>query len=249
MDRKGTTAGSPSQGIQNYKKNMESPWGKLFYQVIWDQLGTVQGKRILDFGSGFGATADHYGAGNQVTALEPNEEMVQMRFCSNHYEQIVGGEEQLVRQPDDSYDLVLCHNVLEYVQNREAVFRELLRVCKPGGVLSLVKHNRMGKILQKAVFEYAVEDTLRLLEHEDVDSVSFGRIHEYETQELLSYAEDRVELTQCYGVRIFFGLQRNELKQSPDWLERMFLLERRADQVPELRDVAFFHHLLLTKKN
>ena len=47
-------------------------WEKLAKQIIWKQIGTLNGKTILDFGSGTGITANHFAADNQVTAIERN---------------------------------------------------------------------------------------------------------------------------------------------------------------------------------
>ena len=47
------------------------PWELLLKKIVWRQLGELQNKKILDFGSGFGVTADHYAQHNQVIAIEP----------------------------------------------------------------------------------------------------------------------------------------------------------------------------------
>jgi SAM-dependent methyltransferase len=46
---------------------------------------------------------------------------------------------------DDSFDLVCCQTLLIHVADRERVFAEMLRVCKPGGLLLAVEpNNRAG---------------------------------------------------------------------------------------------------------
>lgn len=35
------------------------PWEALMKKIVWLQLGEICGKRILDFGSGLGITADY----------------------------------------------------------------------------------------------------------------------------------------------------------------------------------------------
>lgn len=56
--------------------------------------------------------------------------------------------------------MVICHNVFEYVDNRKELLLELKRVLKVDGFISILKHNNKGKIMQKAVFEYNMKDTL-----------------------------------------------------------------------------------------
>ena len=43
------------------------------------KLQDIKGKRVLDFGSGFGLVANHLAQNNEVLAVEPNEEMVALR--------------------------------------------------------------------------------------------------------------------------------------------------------------------------
>ncbi len=57
-----------------------------------------------------------------------------------------------------------------------------------GTVLSIVKHNKAGKIMQKAVFEYKIDEAMELLRGEDVKSLNFGTIREYDDSELDLYS-------------------------------------------------------------
>ena len=34
-------------------------WERLFKKIVWVQIGDIEGKKILDFGSGEGITANH----------------------------------------------------------------------------------------------------------------------------------------------------------------------------------------------
>lgn len=230
--------------IQGYLDTVNAPWGKLFYKMIWHNL-EFEGKKVLDFGSGFGITADYLAAKNDVTAFEPNEEMIAHRFRENDYRQIVGGIEQLSQLAENSFDVIVCHNVLEYLDNRDELFSEFKRLLKQDGFLSIVKHNRAGKIMQKAVFEYNVDEALNLLHNGDAVSVNFGAVNEYETPELEKYGEHAFKIDKVYGVRMFFGLQKNELKTQEDWTSNMYKLECAAEEVPEFRDIAFFQHVIL----
>ena len=230
--------------IQGYLDTIHSPWGQLFYQMLWHNL-EVEGKEILDFGSGFGVTADALAKSNTVIAVEPNEGMIRNRFQNHEYKQIVGGIEKLKEMPEDSFDLIICHNVLEYVEERRAVLEEFHRLSRRNGMLSLVKHNRAGKIMHKAVFENNVSEAMDLIHGEDTVSANFGLIREYEMSDLQSYISGLYEIKNVYGLRMFFGLQQNEVKTEPDWLSNMFELECAVEEVPEFRNVAYFHHIIL----
>ena len=60
--------------IQAYLENLQQPWGQIYYDILFEQLQDIKGKRVLDFGSGFGLVANHLAQDNQVLAVEPNEE-------------------------------------------------------------------------------------------------------------------------------------------------------------------------------
>ena len=230
--------------IQGYLEYVNAPWGKLFYKLAWHNI-ECNGKRILDFGSGFGYTADHFAEHNNVIAVEPNKEMLKHQFTDNHYEQIIGDIEAIKNMPSQSFDVIICHNVMEYMNDREELLFEFNRLLKPNGFISIIKHNRAGKIMQKAVFEYNIDEALKLLENGNAESVNFGTINEYDDNELEEYSRGMLKIHKNYGLRIFYALQRNELKTGDEWLSNMYALECRAEEIPEFRDIAFFHHIIL----
>lgn len=235
---------SEKVNVQGYYEYMKMPWGKLFYELAWHNI-ECQGKRILDFGSGFGYTANHFAPNNEVIAVEPNEEMIKNRFSENDYQQIKGDISVLKQMPSKSFDMILCHNVLEYIDEREELLLEFNRLLNTDGFVSIIKHNKAGKIMQKAVFEYNVDDAIKLLDNDNVDSVNFGTINEYDDYELEKYSQNKLKIEDIWGLRIFFALQRNELKTGEEWFANMYNLECKAERIPEFRDIAFFHHIIL----
>lgn len=208
--------------VRTYWENTQKPWGKLFYQGVWGQLPPWQGKRLLDFGSGFGITAAHLGEHNQVTAVE-----------------------QLAALEEGGFDGIVCHNVLEYAPQRQEILREFARLLGPEGTLSVVKHNLPGRVLQKAVFENRPKEAAALLEGGSLQVRNFGQVHYYQTEDLVRWAPG-LEVRQVLGVRIFFGLpQDNAAKEDPAWQQAMLRLEAAAAGREPYRQMAFFHHVLL----
>jgi S-adenosylmethionine-dependent methyltransferase len=53
--------------------------------------------------------------------------------------------------PGDQFDLVLCHSVLEVVDDPVSTLREIAGVLRPGGQLSIATVNRAGAVLARAV--------------------------------------------------------------------------------------------------
>ncbi len=158
------------------------PWERLLKKILWAQLGDIRGRVILDFGSGLGVTASQYAKYNQVTAIEPCAESVSQRYVENAYSQIVGGLDEL---ESDSFDVIFCHNVLEYTLEREQIIKEFYRLLKQGGMLSIVKHNRCGRIVMEAVLHNSFENVNALLDGNETITSKFGTIHYYDDTDIV----------------------------------------------------------------
>ena len=235
------------KGLTDYRAYLNTPWGKLFYRIALAQLGELRGKRILDFGSGFGITSDALAASNDVTAIEPNGEMADGASRVNMYRQIVGGAEKLASEKDGSYDVILCHNVLEYVEDRAAVMREFSRLISPDGSVSVIKHNHAGKVMQTAILANDLAGARALLDGADAESNCFGRIGVYGDGEVEAWSDGALRIADRMGIRIFFGLQPNEVKTGQDWSDEAFALEMSACRMSPYYDVAFYHHIIMRK--
>lgn len=232
--------------MENKMKKLPT-WDYLLKRILWSQLGEIEGKRILDFGSGLGVTAEHYAKDNNVTAIEPSVESVNERWREYEYEQIVGGIEELKKIDGESFDIIFCHNVFEYALEREDIVKEFYRVLKPGGMISLVKHNRPGRIMQMAVLLNDFESANSLLDGNDGMTSKFGAIHYYEDEDIVKWC-DKLSLSKVYGIRTFWDLQQNQdIQKEADWQEKMIQLEMRVSEMEKYRAIAFFHHLILKK--
>ncbi|WP_303974547.1 bifunctional 2-polyprenyl-6-hydroxyphenol methylase/3-demethylubiquinol 3-O-methyltransferase UbiG [Streptococcus merionis] len=234
--------------VEHYKDNIHAPWGQIFYTILFAHLMDIKDKRVLDFGSGFGLTADFLSANNEVLAIEPNVDMVAGRFGKDNYRQLTGSLELLSQFPNDYFDVITCHNVLEYVSSdsRAIYLKELGRVLKRGGQLSLVKHNAAGKAMQKAIFENESIQALRLISGDvSYESTALGHGQIYDLEALLS--DTGLTISDYRGIRTFYGLQDNKLKRESDWIRRMTKLELAVARQSPYRDVAYFHHYTLIK--
>ena len=235
--------------VEKYYDMTQKPWGQLFYKIVWAQLPNIKNKKILDFGSGFGITADHLAKNNAVTAIEPSSEMATKKKPKNKYTQIIGGIENFKELPNDFFDVLLCHNMLEYVKNKEEYIEEFARVLKNGGVLSLVKHNEVGKIMQKIVFENDLEQVMKYFAGKNFHSESFGEIDYYDKNDLRAWSKKYgfLQKDSC-GVRMFFGLiQNNDIKFDEDWQKNIFDIEMKLCRDEPYKNVAMFEHIIVEK--
>ena len=239
-----------SDAIKNYRSMVDQPWGRMFYELIYKQLDVSDSKKlkILDFGAGFCITADHYAKSHDVTAVEPSDEMRALRVGDNPYTLVGGGIDYLRDLDDDSMDLVICHNVLEYTDDKESILKQLVRVTKPGGILSVVKHNLYGRVMATAVMSDDPKTALSLLDQEAENSM-FGKRDVYSNEWITDLLKDEMTLIDTYGIRTFFGLSsNNDIKYTDDWYQSMLELETKACSMDEYRKVAFFNHLIFAKK-
>ena len=63
--------------------------------------------------------------------------------------------------PENTFDLILCHNVLQYVQGIPAILENFTRLLKPDGLVSIISTNRYSKPFHAAFLE---NDLVKALE-------------------------------------------------------------------------------------
>lgn len=224
------------------------PWECLMKRLVLMQLGDIRGKRILDFGSGMGVTADWLARYNDVTAVEPDETSVRDRWVDNDYVQLVGSTDRLSELPDKSFDVIICHNVLEYARDREDIVREFARLLDDDGMISIVKHNRAGRVMQMVVLLNDFEHADSLLDGNDGVASKYGAIRYYEDSDIEKWCPE-LEITRTLGMRTFWDMQQNqEIHKDENWQEKMLKIELRVSDMNEYKNVAFFHHLTLKKR-
>ena len=109
--------------------------------------GALPGRRILDLGSGMGgASVALMLEGAAPLAFEYNREYCGIaRLRAERYGlalPIVNGAGERLPFADASFDMALCWDVVEHVQNPEQLLAELARVLRPGGRVLLTVINR-----------------------------------------------------------------------------------------------------------
>lgn len=230
--------------LKQYRDNLEQPWGKIQYEITFAQLAHLKDQNILDFGSGFGLTSAFLAQNNQVTSIEPNKDMLEWNDEAS-YQKMLGSLDELTLLKDHSFDVVICHNVLEYikVENRKNYIDAFKRLLKPQGLLSIIKHNHVGKVLQTVVLENNIPKALQLLDGQDFESVSFAQGWTYSIDDLLELSEMPLEKYQA--IRTFYSLQTNDLKTADDWLKEMTEIELAVCDLKPYKDISFLQHVWL----
>jgi len=100
------------------------------------------GDRVLDLATGTGLVAGYAakraGTKGEVTGYDPTPALLDAarakRFSGAPITWIEGPGETMPFE-DDSFDVVLCHQGLQYVSDRDQTFAEIARILRPGGML------------------------------------------------------------------------------------------------------------------
>lgn len=236
--------------IEDYRNLIEQPWGKMFYDMIFRQLDLSKDRKlkILDYGAGFCVTARYYAESHNVTAYEPNPEMFEKRVEGDY--KLITTQNDFKILEEHSFDVVICHNVLEYVSSPTEILNELIKYLKPNGILSIVKHNLKGRILAQAIYSDDPAGALSLLKSQsDNGNNLFGKRGTYDNEMLLRFAESNgLVCKDIFGIRTFFAVSANfEIKYTEEWYKSMLELEMQTCDIDEYKNVSFFHHLIFKK--
>lgn len=113
---------------------------RLEEQLIFELLGPIAGKTLLDIGCGdaaFAAALAREGA--QVSGLDPDSQMLMAaRRRANQYAlslHLIEGRAEDLPFHDDAFDLALAITSLCFVENARGAVSEMARILKPGGRL------------------------------------------------------------------------------------------------------------------
>lgn len=118
--------------------------------VDFDRLGLKAGDLILDMGAGAGRHAfEVYRRGAHIVALDYS--LADLKDVSGLFAAMteageapagtswatVNGDGTQLPFPDDTFDHIICSEVMEHIPDDAAAARELARVLKPGGMLAV----------------------------------------------------------------------------------------------------------------
>jgi S-adenosylmethionine-dependent methyltransferase len=151
-----------------YAAYLQTPEGRLRLELafanVQEFLPVPAGDnalRALDLGCGTGATAVQLARqGFQVTLLDQSQAMLDIAqraaLEAGIERQITPQCGDVTRLPDlcapQSFDVILCHNLLEYVDDPGAILRDVSRLMRnSSAILSLLVRSQAGEVFKTAI--------------------------------------------------------------------------------------------------
>ncbi len=182
--------------------------------AVWEALEPILATgplRVLDVGGGTGGFAVPLAErGHTVTVVDPSPDalalLARRAGAAGVQASVRGVQGDGDRLADvvsaGEADLVLCHHVLEYVDEPSAAAAALASCVRPGGWLSLLAANQAAAVLSRAVGGRP-EEALALLQGQP-DGTRHRRFDITALHRLLEHAGLSVE--QWHGVRVVADL-------------------------------------------
>lgn len=110
----------------------------------WWAASLADGRRVLDAGCGMGygsALLAARGAAS-VDAVDVAEPVVEAARAQGTPVRFAVGDVRSLPFPDDAFDLVVCFEVIEHIDDQARALDEFRRVLAPGGLLAVSSPNR-----------------------------------------------------------------------------------------------------------
>jgi SAM-dependent methyltransferase len=228
--------------------------------VVWSALEPTLGSGpldVLDIGGGTGGLAVRVGElGHRVTVVDPSPDALAAlaRRAREQDVEVAGRQGDLSTLLDvvepASADLVLCHGVLEVVDDPADALSTLARVLRPDGMLSLLVAQRYAAVVARAMAGH-FQQALVLLDQPTGSprrpADSPGRSgRRYTRDELTGLVEQAGFVPDAvHGVRVFTDLVPGSLLDlEPGATAALVELEQAVATRPEYLPLATPLHLL-----
>lgn len=148
------------------------------------------------------------------------------------------------------FTLILVHLLLEYTTDYPLLIKEMGRLLRPDGLLSIVYENRYATAMRLALKDLNPKAALEFLTGQDrilvaSDSEGFTLAPEQVNQ---AVAQAGLRVIADYGIGVFSEYASDDkLKQAPDFAAMLLELERTAAPMEQYRGIARYRQVLAKK--
>jgi S-adenosylmethionine-dependent methyltransferase len=248
-------------GANQYAVYLKTPEGRLRSDLAFANLQDFLPLQAepslcaLDLGCGTGATAIRLARlGIHVTLLDSSPPMLDE---AKRAAQEAGVTDKVVLRHGDatqlanlfrarSFDVILCHNLLEYLDDPGAVLCSAARSLRDSSaILSVLVRNRAGEVFKAAIQAgdlAAAENNLTA--DWGKESLYGGPVRLFASDSVRAMLEAAsVGVIAERGVRVFADYLPARISRNADY-EQIFELERKLGNLPEFAAVARYTHCL-----
>jgi S-adenosylmethionine-dependent methyltransferase len=247
-------------GAAKYAAYLETPEGRLRLDLAFANLQdflpqATRSLHALDLGGGTGAIAVRLAQlGLHVTLVDASEAMLDFakraaraaavteRIALKHGD--VSQFANLV--PAGSFDVIVCHNILEFVDNPCTVLRSAARTLRdPSSIISVLVRNQAGEVLKAAIHGGDLTAAEHNLTAEWGDeSLYGGRVRLFTPESLRAMLlESSLAVIAERGVRVVSDYLPPKVSRNDEY-DRIFEIERKLGKRPEFAAVARYTHSL-----
>lgn len=176
MSEKRDAISTGTDKFEKYGQEWWNPAGRLFslhrinplrFGYFSSRAGDLKGKKVLDIGCGGGLLSEEFArAGAKVTGIDLSP--VAIDAAKRHavssgleIDYLVSTPSRLVLERPAAFDVVVCAEVLEHVDDLEGFLRDSLSMLAPGGLFFFGTINRTFKARMLAIF--VAEDVLGMV--------------------------------------------------------------------------------------
>lgn len=250
-----------------YAAYLETPEGRLRLDLPFANLreflpvpGVAASLRALDLGCGTGANGLRLARlGYQVTLMDSSAAMLEIAQRTAQEAGLVkkietkqANADRLVDLFDEpAFDLILCHNILEFVEDPVAVLRSAAGALRTlSGILSVLVRNRAGEVLKAAILSGDVDAATDTLTAEWGNEALYGgkvRLFTPESMRAMLQAAT-LEVIAERGVRVMADYLSLRVSLGDEY-DRVFELERKLGSRPDFSAIARYTHFLARRAN
>ena len=229
-------------GLSSWKADQETPWNRFGYDLVEHNLKKhipmdSPPLRVLDAGGGNGHDSLRLARMNhQIDLVDSSQPMLDDARANAA---LAGVTDRVATHSLDifdiadhfggqHFDIVLCHNVIQFVDAVPELLASLASVLKPGGMLSLISTNQYSLPYQAAFLEQDLDKAYAQLEPGEQHNPVFGiSAHEFRPDEVIDWLNGLgLEVEKHYGIRCLYNYWgTNELKEDSAVHDKLKRLE------------------------
>lgn len=245
--------GTFDEHLEQWRAWQRSPWGRIRYRVVQETLGRVcttlgAGRlRVLDAGGGDGADSlPLAAAGHEVTIVDYSAPLLSAAALraaelgvEDRLQTRCADLDELPRLGLGTFDLVLCHNVIQYRADTFDTVTLLANAVRPGGWVSVMAPNPPSDVLTAVIRREDLQEATTML------TAAATRTETFDHDVRRVWAEEVAtglgtlgcSRVQRFGIRCVTDYVTNDArKHDPAFYAALEQLELRlCDQEPYLR--------------